>query len=135
MAFPQFVLRKKIVMIQQNTLTVESTEFTPTNSDSFTNRSPDLTHRLCQAIDGHERRVLNYTAKLAQANEQLRHEIKEHRNAVERLVMKQQYLCHLLELGDRDHQAVSRDIHDGLVQQLAAAAMRLRALRQLPIVP
>jgi len=121
-------------MIQQNTLTVEPTEVIPADSNSFTKRSSDQSYKLRQAIDGHERRVLNNTARLAQANEQLRQEIEERRNAEERLLKKQQYLCHLLEVADGDRQMVSCDIHDGLVQQLVAAAMRLRTLSRLPVV-
>ena len=65
------------------------------------------------------------TAGLAQANEQLRHEIKERRQTEELLRKEQRYLRYLLELQDRDRQMVSYEIHDGLVQQLAAAIMQL----------
>jgi signal transduction histidine kinase len=65
------------------------------------------------------------TARLVQANEQLRHEIKERRQAEQLLQKEQRYLRYMLELQDRDRQMVSYEIHDGLVQQLAAAIMQL----------
>jgi len=118
-------------MIKQSTLIVEPTEVIPTDSKSFTNISPDHKRRLRKAQDGHERRVMDNTARLAQANEQLRHEIKERRYAEERLLKEQRTLRHLLELRDRDRQMVSYEIHDGLVQQLVAAIMQLRTFRRL----
>ena len=62
-----------------------------------------------------EQRVIDRTARLAQANEQLRHEIKERRQAEELLQKEQRYLRHMLDLQDRDRQMVSYEIHDGLV--------------------
>jgi len=118
-------------MIQQNTLTVESTEVIPTDNKSFKYISPDHTHKLRKAQDGHERRVLDCTARLARANEQLRREIKEHRYAEERLLKEQQNLCHLLELRDRDRQMVSCGINDGVVRQLVAVIMQLRTFSRL----
>lgn len=101
-------------MTRQNTLASEPTEVIPTDSKS-----------LCKAQEGLERRAPDRTAGLAQANEQLRHEIKERRHAEELLLKEQRYLRYLLELQDRDRQMVSYEIHDGLVQQLAAAIMQL----------
>ncbi len=116
-------------MIQQSTLTVESTEVIPTDSRSFKNISPDHTHKLRKAQDGHERRVVNNTARLAQANEQLRREIKEHRYAEEQLLNKQPALRRFLDL--RDRQMVSCGIDDGLVRHLVAAIMQLRTFNRL----
>ena len=101
-------------MFKQNTLVAEPTEVIPTDSKS-----------LRKAQEGLERQVADRTTKLAQANEQLRHEIKERRQAEELLLKEQRYLRHLLELQDRDRQMVSYEIHDGLVQELAAAIMQL----------
>jgi signal transduction histidine kinase len=81
--------------------------------------------------DGLERQVANRTARLAQANEQLRHEIKERRQAEELLQKEQRYIRYMLELQDRDRQMVSYEIHDGLVQQLAAAIMQLEVFSRV----
>ena len=81
-------------MIKQNTLVAEPTEVIPTDSKSFQTISPDHKRQLRKAQDGHERRVVDHTARLAQANEQLRHEIKERRHAEERL-LKEQGTCML----------------------------------------
>jgi PAS domain S-box-containing protein len=75
--------------------------------------------------EGLERQVAERTSRLARANERLRHEIKERRQAEEQLLKEQRYLQYVLELQDRDRQMVSYEIHDGLVQQLAAAIMQL----------
>lgn len=72
-----------------------------------------------------ERRVADRTAKLAQANDHLRHEIKERRQTEELLQKEQRYLRYMLELQDRDRQLIAYEIHDGLVQQLAGAIMQL----------
>ena len=58
-------------------------------------------------------------------------ETKERRQAEEHSLKEQQYLRHLLELQDRDRQMVSYEIHDGFVQQLAAAIMHFAAFRRL----
>jgi two-component system sensor histidine kinase NreB len=120
-------------MIKQSMLIVEPTEVIPTVRKSFQNISPDHKRQLRKAQDGHERRVVDNTARLAQANEQLRHEIKERRYAEERLLKEQQTLRHLLELRDRDRQMVSYEIHDGLVQQLVASIMQLRTFSRLTV--
>lgn len=78
-----------------------------------------------KAQDELERRVADRTARLAQANEHLRHEINERRQAEALLQKEQHYLRHMLELQDRDRQLISYEIHDGLVQQLAGAIMQL----------
>ena len=107
-------------MFKQNTLVAEPTEAIPTDSKS-----------LRKAQGGLGRRVVDRSTELVQANEQLRHEIKERRHAEELLQKEQQYLRYMLELQDRDRQMVSYEIHDGLVQQLAAAIMQLEMFGQL----
>jgi len=80
-------------MIKQSTLIAEPTEVIPTDSKSFQTISPDHKRQLRKAQDGHERRVVDHTARLAQANEQLRYEIKE-RQYVEELLLKEQRTLH-----------------------------------------
>lgn len=75
--------------------------------------------------EGLERRTPDRAARLMRANEQLRHEVREHRHAEELLLKEQRHLRHLLELQDRERQLVAYEIHDGLAQQLAAAIMQL----------
>jgi len=77
-----------------------------------------------KAQEGLERRVNDRAAKLARANAHLRHEIKERRQTEELLQKEQRYLRHLMELQDRDRQLTAYEIHDGLVQQLAASIMQ-----------
>jgi signal transduction histidine kinase len=101
-------------MFKQNTFVAKPTEVIPTNGKS-----------LPKAVqEGLERRLPDRAARLAQANEQLRHEIKERRHAEELLLKEQRYLRYMLEVQDRDRQMVSYEIHDGLAQQLAAAMMQ-----------
>jgi RNA polymerase-binding protein DksA len=100
-------------MFKQNTFVAKPTDVIPAVSKS-----------LRKAQEGHERRVPDRTARPAQTNEQLRHEIKERRQTEELLLKEQRYLRYLLELQDRDRQMISYEIHDGLVQQLAAAMMQ-----------
>ena len=107
-------------MFKQNTFVAKPTEVIPTNRKS-----------LPKAQDGLERRVPDRTARLGQVNEQLRREIKERRRAEELLLKEQRYLRYLLELQDRDRQMVSYEIHDGLVQQLAAAMMQFEMFNRL----
>ena len=118
-------------MIKQNTLVAKPTEVIPTDSKSCKSISPDHKRALRKAQEGLERQVADRTAKLAQANEQLRHEIKERRHAEELLLKEQRYLRYLMELQDRDRQMVSYEIHDGLVQQLAAAIMQFEMFSRL----
>jgi signal transduction histidine kinase len=108
-------------MIKQNTLVAKPTEVIPTDSKSFLRRAPE----------GLERLVAGNAARPAETNEQLRHEINERRRAEELLLKEQSYLRYLLELQDRDRQMVSCEIHDGLVQQLAAAIMQLEMFSRL----
>jgi signal transduction histidine kinase len=113
-------LREKSATFKQNTLVAEPTEVIPTASKSLRN-----------AQGGLGRRVVDRSTELVQANEQLRHEIKERRQAEELLQKEQRYLRYLLELQERDRQMVSYEIHDGLVQQLAAAIMQLEVFRRV----
>jgi signal transduction histidine kinase len=107
-------------MFKQNTFVAEPIEVIPADSKS-----------LRKAQGGLGRRVVDRSTELAQANEQLRHEIKERRQAEELLQKEQRYLRYLLELQERDRQMVSYEIHDGLVQQLAAAIMQLEVFRRV----
>ncbi len=118
-------------MTQQSTLTVESTEVIPTEYQSFEIFSLDHTYDVNEAQERHERRVLNGTARLTQASEQLRREIKANRYVEERQLNEQQNLCRLLELQDRDLQIIAHEIHDGSGQQLVAAIMQLRTFIRL----
>ncbi len=86
---------------------------------------------LRKAQEDLERRVIDRTAKLAEANERLRRDVKERRQTEELLQKEQRYLRYMLELQDRDRQLVSYEIHDGLVQQLAAAIMQLEVFRRV----
>ena len=74
-----------------------------------------------------DQRVADRTATLAKTNQRLRHEIKERKQTEETIRKEHQYLQYLLELQDRDRQLISCELHDGLVQQLAGAIMRLEA--------
>ena len=117
-------------MSEEKSLLAKPTEVIPTDSKSFKSISPDDKRALPKAQEGVERRVVP-AAGLAQANEQLRHEIKERRHTEELLLKERRYLRYLLELQDRDRQLVSYEIHDGLVQQLAAAIMHLEVFSRV----
>ena len=112
-------------MIKQNTLGAKATEVIPTSI------SPDHKRALRKAQEGLERQGADGIAGLAQANDQLSHEIKERRQTEDLLRKEQRYLRYLLELQDRDRQMVSYEIHDGFVQQLAAAIMELETFGRL----
>jgi signal transduction histidine kinase len=86
---------------------------------------------LRKAQDELERRSADRAARLAKANEHLRQQIKERRHAERLLQKEQRYLRHMLELQDRDRQLIAYEIHDGLVQQLAAAIMRFEIISQV----
>jgi C4-dicarboxylate-specific signal transduction histidine kinase len=85
-------------MFKQNTLVAEPTEVIPPHSKSSKTISPDHKRALRKAPVGSERQVADRTATLTQANEQLRHEIKECRQTEELLLKEQRYLRCLLEL-------------------------------------
>ena len=112
-------------MIKQNTLGAKATEVIPTSI------SPDHKRALRKAQEGLERQGADGIAGLAQANDQFNHEIKERRQTEDLLRKEQRYLRYLLELQDRDRQMVSYEIHDGLVQQLAAAIMQFEVFGQV----
>jgi len=118
-------------MIEQNTLVAKPTEVIPTDSTPFKSVSPDHKRELHKAQEKLERRVADRTVRPAQANEQLRHEIEERRRGEGLLLKEQRYLRYLLELQDRDRQMVSYELHDGLVQELAAAIMQLEMFGRL----
>jgi signal transduction histidine kinase len=103
----------------------------PTDSKWSKSISSDHEPALRKAQEGLGRRVADHSTTLAQANEQLRHEINERQRAEELLLKEQRYLRYLLELQDRDRQMVSYEIHDGLVQQLAAAIMQFEVFSRV----
>ena len=117
-------------MTEQELLEAEPTAV-PTDSKWSRSTSADHERVLSNAQEGSGRRVADHSTTLAQANEQLRHEINERQRAEELLLKEQRYLRHLLELQDRDRQMVSYEIHDGLVQQLAAAIMQFEVFGQV----
>jgi signal transduction histidine kinase len=123
-------LREKAVA-KRKTLVAEPTEVVSSDGKSFKSISPDQKRALHAAQEGFEGPKAHRNARLAQVNEQLKHEIKERRHAEELLLKEQRYLRYLLELQDRDRQLVSYEIHDGLVQQLAAAIMQLENFNRL----
>ena len=118
-------------MIEQNTLVAEPAQVIPADRKSFRNISPDHKRALGKAQEGLERPLADRDTRLAQANEQLRHEIQERRHAEELLLKEQRYFRCLLELQDRDRQVGSCEIHDGLVQQLAAVIIQLEVFSWL----
>jgi len=118
-------------MIKQNTSVAKPADVIPTNGKSFKSMSPDHKRALSETQEGLERPLAESADRPAQVNEQLRHEVKERRHAEELLLKEQRYLRYLLELQDRDRQMVSYEIHDGFVQQLAAAIMQLEMFGRL----
>jgi signal transduction histidine kinase len=118
-------------MIKQNTHVARPTEVIPADGEPYTSISPNRKPALRKAQAGLEPGPADRPARVAQANEQLRREIKERRHAEELLLKEQRYLRHLLELQDRDRQMVSYEIHDGLVQQLAASIMQFETFGRL----
>jgi len=117
-------------MTEQELLEAEPTAV-PTDSKWSRSISSDHERALRKSQEGLGRRVADRSATLAEANEQLRHEVKERQRAEELLLKEQRYLRHLLELQDRDRQMVSYEIHDGLVQQLAAAIMQFEVFSRV----
>ena len=80
---------------------------------------------LRRARDELESRVSQRTAKLLAANTQLQQEIV-HRQEVEAALRRErQLLEHLLSMSESDRKLVAYEIHDGLVQYVTAALMRL----------
>jgi signal transduction histidine kinase len=53
----------------------------------------------------------------------------ERRNAEQALAAEQRFLRHLIQTQDRDRQLTAYDIHDGVVQLMTGALMRLEAYR------
>lgn len=82
---------------------------------------------LRRARDELESHVSQRTAKLQAINEQLKQEI-DHRQEIETALRREhQLLEHLLSLSESDRKLVAYEIHDGLVQYVTAALMRLDA--------
>jgi len=118
-------------MIKQNISVAKPADVIPTNGKSFESILPDHKRALSTTQERLEQPVAESADRPAQANEQLRHEIKERLHAEDLLLKEQRYLRYLLELQDRDRQMVSYEIHDGFVQQLAAAIMQLEMFGRL----
>jgi signal transduction histidine kinase len=118
-------------MLKQNTFVAKPNEVVPTDSKWSKSLSPDHERAICKAQERLGRRGTDRFIELAQANEQLRHEIKERRQAEELSQKEQRYLRYMLELQDRDRQVISYEIHDGLVQQLAAAMMQFETFSRV----
>jgi signal transduction histidine kinase len=112
-------------MTEQELLGAETTAV-PTDSNWSTRIPSDRARSLGKAPDELEPPLADRSITLAQANVQLRHEIQQRKRAEESLLKEQQYLRHLLDLQDRDRRMVGYEIHDGLVQQLAAAIMQFQ---------
>jgi len=75
---------------------------------------------LRKAHDELERRVLERTAELADANERLRNENAERRQAEAEL---EQLSGRLLSLQDEERRRIARELHDSMAQTLAAATI------------
>ncbi|MHB1034853.1 MAG: c-type heme family protein [Pirellulales bacterium] len=80
--------------------------------------------------DSLEQQVRERTAELTVTNEGLKREIVERKAAEEKLRLKQSLLEHLLATHERDRQAITYEIHDGLVQDMAASLMYLQAFQE-----
>lgn len=78
-----------------------------------------------------ERRVEARTVELEEANERLRLENAERKRAQEAVDRERRTLWHMLRSSDHERQLIAYDIHDGLAQQLAAAAMQFEACEHL----
>ncbi len=87
--------------------------------------------RLQRAHDELERRVAERTSELSQANQQLRSEIAERRQAEEAFRREHQILKHMLQASDHERQVIAYEIHDGLAQHLAGAIMQFNVHRHL----
>jgi len=89
----------------------------------------EMERQLRQARDELEQRVRERTRQLALANEKLRREIVEREEAERhaRKVSRQ-----LLEAQETERQKISRELHDGMAQDLAALKVGLTTLLQGP---
>ncbi len=72
-----------------------------------------------------EVRVRDRTASLQQTNERLQEEVHHRQQVEEALRTKQRLLNHLLEAAERERKLVAYEVHDGIVQYVAAALMHL----------
>jgi len=77
-----------------------------------------------------EHRVQERTADLLRANEKLRTEVQERRRAEQALREDERLLRSLLSLHERERQLFAYEIHDGLVQFVTGALMRLESVFQ-----
>ncbi len=74
-------------------------------------------------------RRLQRTEEILRLNEQLRQEAEHRRQVQEALQHEQWTLRRLLQASDHERRLIAYDIHDGLAQQLAGAAMYLQTLQ------
>jgi PAS domain S-box-containing protein len=83
---------------------------------------------LRQVRDELERRVVERTAELAEANGALVNEIIERRTAEEQV---RELLGRLVQVVEEERARISRDLHDTLGQHLAVLTLQLKAIEEL----
>ena len=96
----------------------------------------DITERrraelqLQKAKDELEHKVALRTAEVSRANEDLRSEIAKHERTLDELRREEVLLRRVLDLHEGDRRVLAYEIHDGLVQYVTGALMRLEAFRE-----
>jgi signal transduction histidine kinase len=70
------------------------------------------------------------TAEVSRANEELRSEITKHEHTMNELRREQVLLRQVLDLHEGDRRVLAYEVHDGLVQYVTGALMRLEAFRE-----
>lgn len=83
---------------------------------------------LARARDELEQRVNERTAELSSLNVGLQREITQRQRAEQELLDDHNALVYLLKAHERDRQLTAYELHDGLVQQIAAAVMHVDVL-------
>ena len=87
--------------------------------------------RVPKARDQLREEVRKRTARLTAANERLKRELEERKQAEEVLRKDNQALKHLLLTSDYERRSIACEIHDTLAQQITAATMQFQAYEQL----